>query len=192
MAGAGGTGRVDGREVFHHAGPHDSRRQETGKPRTEVAHGSFQRFCHPLPRVRTHYFHTLQKRVGMETEVTMSTLFYLSSAQMDTIRPFFPRSRGVPRVDDQKILSGIIYVLKFGLQWKDAPKEYGPYKTLYNRFVRWSKMGVFEKIFTALAENSQDTSLLMIDATHLKAHRTAASLRKKGLLPDVSDEQRED
>ncbi|WP_366141634.1 transposase, partial [uncultured Desulfovibrio sp.] len=75
------------------------------------------------PRVRTHYFHTLQKRVGMETEVTMSTLFYLSSAQMDTIRPFFPRSRGVPRVDDQKILSGIIYVLKFGLQWKDAPKE---------------------------------------------------------------------
>lgn len=143
-------------------------------------------------RVRTHYFHTLQKRVGMETEVTMSTLFYLSSAQMDTIRPFFPRSRGVPRVDDQKILSGIIYVLKFGLQWKDAPKEYGPYKTLYNRFVRWSKMGVFEKIFTALAENSQDTSLLMIDATHLKAHRTAASLRKKGLLPDVSDEQRED
>ena len=145
-----------------------------------------------LSRVRTHYFHTLQKRVGMETEVTMSTLFYLSSAQMDTIRPFFPRSRGVPRVDDQKILSGIIYVLKFGLQWKDAPKEYGPYKTLYNRFVRWSKMGVFEKIFTALAENSQDTSLLMIDATHLKAHRTAASLRKKGLLPDVSDEQRED
>ena len=145
-----------------------------------------------LLRVRTHYFHTLQKRVGMETEVTMSTLFYLSSAQMDTIRPFFPRSRGVPRVDDQKILSGIIYVLKFGLQWKDAPKEYGPYKTLYNRFVRWSKMGVFEKIFTALAENSQDTSLLMLDATHLKAHRTAASLRKKGLLPDVSDEQRED
>ena len=147
---------------------------------------------HLVFRVRTHYSHTLQKRVGMETEVTMSTLFYLSSAQMDTIRPFFPRSRGVPRVDDQKILSGIIYVLKFGLQWKDAPKEYGPYKTLYNRFVRWSKMGVFEKIFTALAENSQDTSLLMIDATHLKAHRTAASLRKKGLLPDVSDEQRED
>lgn len=50
-----------------------------------------------------------------------------------------------------------------------------------------------KKIFTALAENSQDTSLLMIDATHLKAHRTAASLReKKGLLPDVLDEQRED
>lgn len=109
----------------------------------------------------------------------MSTLFYLSSAQMDVIRPFFPRSRGIPRRDDQKIISGIIHVLKFGLRWKDAPKEYGPYKTLYNRFVRWSNMGVFEKIFTALSESTQDTSLLMIDATCLKAHRTAASLRKK-------------
>lgn len=43
---------------------------------------------------------------------------------------FFLRSRGIPRKDDQKIISGIIYVLKFGLRWKDAPKEYGPYKTL--------------------------------------------------------------
>ena len=66
----------------------------------------------------------------MDMEVSMSTLFYLSSAQMDVIRPFFPRSRGIPRKDDQKIISGIIYVLKFGLRWKDAPKEYGPYKTL--------------------------------------------------------------
>ena len=114
-------------------------------------------------------------------EVSMSTLFYLSSAQMDVIRPFFPRSRGIPRRDDQKIISGIIHVLKFGLRWKDAPKEYGPYKTLYNRFVRWSNMGVFEKIFTALSESTQDTSLLMIDATCLKAHRTAASLRKNKL-----------
>jgi len=122
----------------------------------------------------------------------MSTLFYLSSAQMDVIRPFFPRSRGIPRRDDQKIISGIIHVLKFGLRWKDAPKEYGPYKTLYNRFVRWSNMGVFEKIFTALSESTQDTSLLMIDATCLKAHRTAASLRKKGLPLAVSDAQKED
>ena len=111
---------------------------------------------------------------------------------MDVIRHFFPRSRGIPRKDDQKIISGIIYVLKFGLRWKDAPKEYGPYKTLYNRFVRWSNMGVFKKIFTALSESTQDTSLLMIDATCLKAHRTAASLRKKGLPLAVSDAQKED
>ena len=105
---------------------------------------------------------------------------------------FFLRSIGIPRKDDQKIISGIIYVLKFGLRWKDAPKEYGPYKTLYNRFVRWSNMGVFKKIFTALSESTQDTSLLMIDATCLKAHRTAASLRKKGLPLAVSDAQKED
>ena len=93
---------------------------------------------HPVssPRLRTHYFQRRQKRISMDMEVYMSTLFYLSSAQMDVIRPFFPRSRGIPRRDDQKIISGIIHVLKFGLRWKDAPKEYGPYKTLYNRFVR--------------------------------------------------------
>ena len=91
---------------------------------------------------------------------------------MDAIRPFFPRSRGRPGVDDQRVLSGIIYVLKFGLQWKDDPKEYGPNKTLYNRFVRWSKMGIFENIFNTL-EYAQDTSLLMLDTTCLKAHRTA-------------------
>ena len=109
----------------------------------------------------------------------MPTLFYISSFQMGAIHPFFPRSRGRSEVDDQRVLSGIIYVLKFGLQWKDAPKEYGLYTTLYSRFVRWSKMGIFENIFNTLAEHVQDTSLLMIDATCLKAYGTAASLKKQ-------------
>ena len=51
--------------------------------------------------------------------------------------------------------SGIIYVIKNGLQWKDAPREYGPHKTLYNRFVRWSRLGVFDNIFTELANSYQ-------------------------------------
>ena len=68
----------------------------------------------------------------------MSQLFYLSSEQLERIKPFFPLSHGVSRVDDLRVLSGIIYVIKHGLQWKGAPREYGPYKTLYNRFVRWS------------------------------------------------------
>lgn len=71
----------------------------------------------------------------------MSEYFWLTEAQMDRLRPFFPRSRGKPRVDDRRVLSGIIYVKKNGLQWKDAPGVYGPPKTLYNRFVRWSRMG---------------------------------------------------
>ena len=103
----------------------------------------------------------------------MSQLFYLSSEQLERIKPFFPLSHGVSRVDDLRVLSGIIYVIKHGLQWKDAPRESGPYKTLYNRFVRWSRMGIFDNIFAELAKTAGTDSRLMIDATHLKAHRTA-------------------
>ncbi|WP_104935547.1 IS5 family transposase [Desulfobulbus oralis] len=114
----------------------------------------------------------------------MSQLFYLSAEQLERIKPFFPRSHGIPRVDDRKVISGIIYVIKHGLQWKDAPREYGPYKTLYNRFLRWSRMGVFNNIFTELAKTAGQDGQVMIDATHLKAHRTAASLlSKKGSFP---------
>jgi putative transposase len=116
----------------------------------------------------------------------VSDLFWLSEAQMRRIEPYFPLSHGVPRVDDRRILSGIIFVIRNGLRWRDAPKEYGPHKTIYNRFVRWSRMGVFNRIFAALAAKGGKADQLMIDATHLKAHRTAASLLKKGLFPDVS------
>jgi putative transposase len=116
----------------------------------------------------------------------VSDLIWLSEAQMRRIEPYFPRSHGVPRVDDRRILSGIIFVIRNGLRWRDAPKDYGPHKTIYNRFVRWSRMGVFNRIFAALAAKGGKSDQLMIDATHLKAHRTAASLLKRGLFPDVS------
>ena len=122
----------------------------------------------------------------------MSRLLYLSPEQLEKMRPYFPLSHGIARVDDLKVLSGIIYVIKHGLQWKDAPQEYGPYKTLYNRFVRWSRLGVFNHIFAELAKISHSDRRLMIDATHLRAHRTAASLLKKGLFPVVSGEQKAD
>jgi transposase len=120
----------------------------------------------------------------------MSDLFLLSERQMARIAPHFPLSHGVPRVDDRRVVSGIVYVIKHGLQWKDAPKGYGPHKTLYNRFIRWSRMGVFDRIFAGLAGEGPTPERIMVDATHLKAHRTAASLLKKGLFPAVSDEQR--
>lgn len=113
----------------------------------------------------------------------MSQLFYLSAEQLERIKPFFPLSHGIPRVDDLKVISGIIYVIKHGPQWKDAPREYGPYKTLYNCFLCWSRRGVFNNIFTELAKTAGKDGQLMIDATHLKAHRTAASLLKKGSFP---------
>lgn len=117
----------------------------------------------------------------------MSGHFWLSDAQMERLRPFFPKSRGKARVDDRRVLSGIIYVQKNGLQWKDAPVVYGPPKTLYNRFVRWSRMGVFARIFAELAQPGPDGETIMIDSTHLKAHRTAASLSKGGLARGPSD-----
>jgi transposase len=118
--------------------------------------------------------------------VAMSDLIWLSEVQMRRIEPYFPLSHGVPRVDDRRVISGIIFVIRNGLRWRDVPAEYGPPKTIYNRFIRWSRLGVFDKIFAALAAKAGKPDQLMIDATHLKAHRTAASLLKKGLFPAVS------
>jgi transposase len=111
----------------------------------------------------------------------MSNLYWLSEGQMERLRPYFPKSHGVPRVDDRRVLSGIIFINRNGLRWRDAPAEYGPYKTLYNRWKRWSDMGVFARIMTGLAADSPDNKTISIDATYLKAHRTASSLgAKKG------------
>jgi transposase len=78
-------------------------------------------------------------------------------------------------------------VIRSGLRWRDAPAAYWPHKTIYNRFIRWSRLGVFNRILAALAAKGSKPDQLMIDSTHLKAHRTAASLLKRGMFPDVSD-----
>jgi putative transposase len=113
-------------------------------------------------------------------------LIWLSQARMRRIERHFPLFHGVPRVDDRRVLGGIVFVIRNGLRWRDAPKDYGPHKTIYNRFIRWSRLGVFNRIFAELAIKGPKPERLMIDATHLKAHRTAASLLKRELFPDVS------
>lgn len=111
----------------------------------------------------------------------MSNLFWLSEAQMERLKPFFPKSHGKPRVDDRRVLSGIIFINRNGLRWCDAPREYGPAKTLYNRWKRWSDNGIFARILTGLAAEGTEHKTIMIDATYLKEHRTASSLAvKKG------------
>uniref|UniRef100_A4WQR7 Insertion element IS402-like domain-containing protein n=1 Tax=Cereibacter sphaeroides (strain ATCC 17025 / ATH 2.4.3) TaxID=349102 RepID=A4WQR7_CERS5 len=109
----------------------------------------------------------------------MSNLFWLTDAQMARLQPFFPKSHGKPRVDDRRVLSGIIFINRNGLRWCDAPKEYGPPKTLYNRWKRWSDKGVFARMMVGLAAEAAVPKTVMIDATYLKAHRTATSLRSK-------------
>ena len=76
----------------------------------------------------------------------MSNLYWLSEDQMARLKPYFSKSHGVPRVDDRRVLSGINFINRNGLRWCDAPREYGPPKTLYNRWKRWCDMGVFARI----------------------------------------------
>ena len=120
----------------------------------------------------------------------MSVLPMLPAEKFEKIRRYFPYPHGVKRVDDLRVVSGIIYVIKNGLRWSDAPAGYGPHKTLYNRFIRWSRLGVFNKIFAALVSMEGPPDRLMIDATHIKAHRTAASLLKKGMFHAILDAQK--
>jgi len=121
-----------------------------------------------------------------EEALLLSEVWLLSEAQMRRIEPYFPLSHDIPRVYDRRIVSGIIFLIRNGLRWRDALAAYGPHKTIYNRFIRWSRLGVFNRIFAELAAKGGKPDRLMIDVTHLKAHRTAASLLKKGLYPDVS------
>ena len=94
----------------------------------------------------------------------MSVPFLPTELQLEHIKPYFPRSHRIARVDDRLVVSRIIYILRNGLWWKDAPRAYGPHKTLYNSFVRWSRLGVFNRIFEELAKGSKSEQL-MIDVT---------------------------
>lgn len=104
----------------------------------------------------------------------MRHLFWLTANQMRRIMPYFPRSHGKPRVDDRRVISGIVFVLRNGLRWRDAPSEYGPHKTLYNRFVRWAAKGVWIDIFHALAAAGGPPAEVLIDSSAVKAHRSAS------------------
>jgi transposase len=98
---------------------------------------------------------------------------------MARLQAFFPKSHGKPRVDDRRVLSGIIFINRNGWRWCDTPKENGPPKTLYNRWKRWSDKGVISRLMAGLAIVAAVPKTVMIDATYLKAHRTATSLRSK-------------
>ena len=101
--------------------------------------------------------------------------FWLSEQQFPRLEPHLPTdTRGKPRVDDRRVISGIIHVLKSGGRWVDAPPVYGPRKTLYNRFVRWAVKGVWETIFHALASAGGPPAQVLIDSSAVKAHRCAS------------------
>ena len=120
--------------------------------------------------------------------------FWLTGEQFAKIERLLPTdTRGKKRVDDRRVISGIIQVLKSGGRWVDAPAEYGPRKTLYNRFVRWADKGFWVRLFETLAQAGGPTLQLMIDSSAVKAHRSAAGgkggrkIRRSAVL--AADEQ---
>lgn len=97
----------------------------------------------------------------------------LTLIQLRRMARHFPLSHGVPRVDDRRVISGIIYVIRHGLQGRDAPAAYGPHKTLYKRFVRWNRLSVLHRIFASLAAST--ASAIASPATGTAGATSAAS-----------------
>ena len=105
-------------------------------------------------------------------------LYWLSEAEWKRIEPLLPRGRrGAHRVDDRRVISGILHMLRSGARGRDCPADYGPYTTIYNRFIRWSRQGVWSSIFYALTGSTGRVGTMSIDATHIKAHRSAAGAK---------------
>jgi transposase len=101
--------------------------------------------------------------------------FWLTDEQFARVAPHLPQdTRGKPRVDDRRVISGIVHVLKSGARWVDAPAVYGPRKTLYNRYVRWAVKGVWVRLFHSLAQAGGPPAHVLIDSSAVKAHRSAA------------------
>ncbi len=101
-------------------------------------------------------------------------LFWLSDAAWDAIEPDLPHGQaGKPRVDDRRVISGILHVLKTGCRWRDVPAEYGPPTTIYNRYHRWAGRRIWQQLFERMAGAGPIPPELSIDSTHVKAHRSA-------------------
>jgi transposase len=102
-------------------------------------------------------------------------LYWLSDAEWSKIEPLMPRGRrGAHRVDDRRVISGIVHMLRSGARWRDCPVAYGPYTTVYNRFNRWSRQGIWFEVFEALTGSTGLVGTVAIDSSTIKAHRSAA------------------
>ena len=104
--------------------------------------------------------------------------FDLTDFEWSVIKPLLPdKPRGVARVDDRRVLNGIFWILRTGAPWRAVPKEFGPPTTCYNRFVRWRKAGVWDRIMTAVSQ-AYDGEVQMIDSTSVRVHQHAANSKK--------------
>jgi len=104
--------------------------------------------------------------------------YELTDQELAAIKPMLPnKTRGVPRVNDRRVLNGIFWVLRSGAPWRDLPDIFGPYTTCYNRFVLWRRAGVWGRIMTALAI-AHDASVQMIDTSIVRVHQHGACITR--------------
>jgi transposase len=111
------------------------------------------------------------------------SLFWLSDAARSAIEPHLPSNQpGARRVDERRVISGIVHMLKCGGRWPDCPSDYGPSTTIYNRWNRWSRRGIWTRILAALTEEGWIAETVQIDSSYVKAHRCSGGA-KGGLEP---------
>ena len=105
----------------------------------------------------------------------MKDLYWLSDEAWAAIEPHLPHGKpGKPRVDDRRVISGILHVLKTGCRWRDCPAQYGPSTTIYNRYNRWSSRGIWQRVFEKMAAAGPVPEELSLDSSHVRAHRSAS------------------
>jgi transposase len=108
----------------------------------------------------------------------MRRRFELTDFEWSVIELLLPnKPRGVPRVDDRRVINGILWRFRTGSPWADIPERYGPYTTCYNRFVRWRKAGVWDRLLTAVSQ-AFDGELVMIDSSSIRVHQHGATLKR--------------
>lgn len=105
----------------------------------------------------------------------MARLFWLAKEGWGRIEPHLRHGQpGKPRVDDRRVISEILHVLTVGCRWQGTPSAYGPYTTVFNHYNRWSQRGIWRRLFAKIAATGPVPDELMLDASHVKAHRSAA------------------
>ena len=107
----------------------------------------------------------------------MAEQFWLSDVQWAVIEPLLPHLGGKPRVDDRRVISGILHRYREGLRWRAVPAEYGPRTTLFNRFDRWSEKGIWQGLLAALVACQDPPEFAMVDSSAVRAHRSAAGAK---------------
>src|SRR5215212_9488584 len=120
----------------------------------------------------------------------------LSDAQWERLRPLLPPHKpGRPRRDDRRILDGMLWKLATGAPWRDLPDRYGPWQSVYTRFWRWTRAGVWDQIFAAVQQQADaaheiDWELHFVDGTVIRAHQHAAGVKGGTKQPRRSDAAR--